>query len=398
MDTLSLIPEKLTNENRLLLACAREVWTARQLEEARASISGGVDWTLLRGRAREHGLSPLLYWHLQQNFSSAVPSLAEQRQEFFANGVRNLSLTASLLDVLDALNAAGLSALAYKGPALAASLYGDINLRQMWDLDVLVDASSFPAARKVLGGLGYHPVFAHSRKQEAARMRSDCECEFFNSERNVMLDLHWQITAPHLAQRFCFENLWNRRRTVAIGQKPVSTLSAEDTTLVLAVHGGKHMWKRLSWLADFAESLRQDLNWHTLKSRASEAGAERMLWLALALAEGLLQAELPPEFVDAVRNDGKVRSIASEIARTLFESENGAEESEVRWLTLLRLADSRWSGVSSAARFAFGSGPREWEAIRLPDSLFAFYRLVRIATLVRRAPSFLIGGGRIRRG
>ena len=263
----------------------------------------------------------------------------------------------------------------------------------MSDLDVLVAAASFPAASQVLRKSGYHPAFAHSRKQEEARLRSDCECEFFNAEGNVMLDLHWQITAPHLAQRFRFEDLWNRRRTVTIGQKPVSTFSAEDTTLVLAVHGGKHLWQRLSWLADFAESLRQDLNWQMLKSRACAAGAERMLWLALALAQDLLQVEFPPEFAGAVSNDAGVQSIASEIARTLFENKNGAEESEVRWLTLLRLADSRWKGVSSAARFACGSGPREWEAVRLPDSLFAFYPLVRIVTLLRRAPSFLFAGG-----
>ena len=116
MDTLNLIPGKLTNENRLLLACARKVLTAHYLEEARTAVSGGVDWTLLRRRAQDHGLSPLLYWHLQQNFPLAVPSLPEQRQDFFANSVRNLLLSASLLNALDALNAAGLVRWLTKAP------------------------------------------------------------------------------------------------------------------------------------------------------------------------------------------------------------------------------------------------------------------------------------------
>src|SRR5579872_4347397 len=64
LDTLRLIPGNLTNENRLLLACSHKILTDQQLEEARAALSGGVDWTLLRRKAQDHGLSPLLYWHL----------------------------------------------------------------------------------------------------------------------------------------------------------------------------------------------------------------------------------------------------------------------------------------------------------------------------------------------
>jgi hypothetical protein len=62
----------------------------------------------------------------------------------------------------------------------------------------------------------------------------------------------------------------------------------------------------------------------------------------------------------------------------------------------LQLADNRWDGMRSAARFALGSGPREWQAVRLPDSLFGFYPLVRIAALLRNAPSFLFTGRRSR--
>jgi hypothetical protein len=400
LQTLRFILEELTNEYRLLLACARKVLTTQQLEEAGSAIAGGVDWDVLGRHAENHGLSPLLYWHLQRNFPLAVPARQEQRLKFLENSVRNLSLSAALLNILEALRAAGIRALAYKGPALATLLYGDITLREMSDLDILIDRASFPAAREVLTGLGYQPAFVHSRKQEEARLRSDCECEFSASNGKVMVDLHWQITAPHLAQRFRFDDLWHRRRMVTLGQKSIPTFSAEDTALVLAVHGGKHLWQRLSWLADFAESLRQNLDWQALRSRARDARAERMLLLALALAEDVIQVQLPSEFAAAIRDDDDVQTFAAGIARKLFEdkyeNQNDAEQSPVRWLTLLQLADNRWDGMRSAARFALGSGPREWQAVRLPDSLFGFYPLVRIAGLLRNAPSFLFTGRRSR--
>jgi hypothetical protein len=405
LQTLRLIPAELTNEYRLLLVCARKDLTAQQLEAANSAISSGVDWDLLTRLAEEHGLSPLLYWHLQRSFPTQVPNGQRQHLKVFENNRRNLSLSAALLRLLDALQDAGIRALAYKGPALATLLYGDVTLRQMSDLDILIDGASFHAAREVVMGLGYQPAFVHSRKQEEARLRSDCECEFSDAGGKLMVDLHWQITASHLAQRFCFDEFWQRRRIVTIGPGSVPTFSAGDTALVLAVHGGKHLWQRLGWLADFAESLRHDLDWQTLRMKAHNARAERMLLLALALAKDIVQVEIPAELTAAIKDDTAVQALAATIAKNLFGEQNLADENKkrekdqndaegnpVRWLTMLQLADSRWDGMRSAVHFALSSGPREWQAVRLPDSLFGLYHVVRIATLLRNVPSFFSRG------
>ena len=416
---MKLIPEELPNEHRLLLICARKVLTPPQLERAGAAIAAGLDWDLLSRHAQHHGMSPLLYSHLQRNFPLAASTRAEPRLKLLETGVRNLFLSAALLKILGALQTAGIRALAYKGPALAVSLYGDIKLREMSDLDILIDHASFPEAREVLVQLGYQPAYGYSRKQQEARLRSDCQCEFSSSDGNLLVDLHWQITAPHLAHRFRFEDLWDRRRAVTLGQKSIPTFSAEDTALLLAVHGGKHLWERLSWLADFAESLRQapphfqkmenrGFDWHELKLRAREARAERMLLLALALAEDVMQVQIPPEFSAAISNDDVVQATAASIARKFFEDFKDKDKDKdadtedkpslqpapERWLTLVQLADSRWDGIRSAAGFALASGPREWQIIRLPDSLFAFYRLLRLATVLRNAPTFFFPGRR----
>ncbi len=396
LPTSKFIPAGLSNENRLLLSCARKVLTARHLEQARSAIAGGLAWDLLDRSAREHRLSALLDWHLQQNFPLAAAASQSRRRQFFENNARYLLLSAALLKVMEALHAAEIRALAYKGPALSALLYGDIALREMSDLDVLIDRATFSASREVLTGIGYQPVFALTRKQEKARLRSDCECEFTASDQKVMVDLHWQVTAPHLAQRFRFDDLWDRRRKVTVGQELIPTLSAEDTALILAVHGGKHLWDRLSLLADFAQSLRQVLDWQALRSRAREARAERMLFLALALAEDIFEIQIPSELSAAIEEDAGVQSVALRIALRLFDDKdsNDAAQSGSRWLTLWQLADNRWEGARRAARFAVGSGPREWQAVRLPDSLFGLYRLLRIASLLRSAPAFFSLGRR----
>lgn len=383
------ILDDLSNEYRLLLACARPDLTAPQIEQAHSAIAGGVDWALLGRHADRHGLSTLLSRNIKLHFPLEVSAPQQQRQKSFQHDVGNLFLAGALLKILYAFRASGIRALAYKGPALAALLYGDITLREMSDLDILIEPGSIHAARNVLIELGYQPAFTLTRKQEEARLKSDCESEF--SDGRAVVDLHWRITPPHLPPRFSFDALWQRRRDVTISQNVVPTFSAEDTVLVLAVHGGKHLWPRLSWLADFSRSLQSNLDWSSIGAMAQEARAERMLLLALALARDIFDVQIFPEFSTAIRRDKAVQSVADHIAKNFFSDHesNAADQSSVRWAALFQLADSRWDGFRSAARFAFDSGPREWQAARLPDSFFSFYRLLRIAVLLRNTPAVL---------
>lgn len=379
----------LSNEYQLLLACARRSLNQQDIARAYSIIAAGVDWNRVCRSADRHGLFPLLFHHLQGNFPDTVPNLGEHKQRFLRDAVHKLFLSRILLRLLQALEAAGIRALAYKGPALATVLYGDIALREMSDLDILIDPASFSAARKVLIGLGYQPQFRHTHKQEQACLHSDCELLFHSSDGNVAVDLHWAITPPHLAPRLSFDELWQRRRLVSLGSQSVPTFSAEDTTLLLAIHGGKHLWQRLSWLADFAESQRQDLNWHVLRQRARNARAERMLSLGLVLTNRIFDKPLPPESKAEIEQDATVGRISENVARTVFDDGNGGESDRVRWLTMVYLADTRWEGLRCGARFALASGPREWQAVRLPDSLFSIYTLIRLATVFRTTFSVL---------
>ena len=72
-----------------------------------------------------------------------------------ASGRHGLLCSATLLDVLDILHAAGVAALPLKGPVLAAALYPDSALRPFSDLDILVRRPQVPAALQALARNGY---------------------------------------------------------------------------------------------------------------------------------------------------------------------------------------------------------------------------------------------------
>jgi Uncharacterised nucleotidyltransferase len=386
------IVDSLTNEPRLLTTCARATLRPEDVATIRALCKSALNWEVLLESANRHGISPLLYWHLREQISQTANSAPMQllRARFEKNAYRNLFLTGELLKVLDAFKDGDIRVLAYKGPVQAALLYGNLALREMSDLDLLIEPATFPTARKLLLGLGFRPALTLTPKQEASRLRSDCEYEFVGADGTVCLDLHWNIAPPHMGQRFYFDDLWEHRATLFLGGRRLATFSAEDLVVILAVHGGKHLWERLCWLSDFTKCLQaSNLDWAVLRTRARAARAERMLWLALLLAQGVMGVQLPAQLSTAVNADMALRDIAARLERNLFRPELNVETEVARWLALLRLSDSRWDRIRSVARFAFGSGPREWQTVSLPDSLFAFYPLLRIAALLRHAPSLL---------
>ena len=384
------VVDSLTNEPRLLIACARATLRPEDVATIRALCKCALNWEVLLGSADRHGISPLLYRHLREQISQTAPSAPMEllRARFEKNAYRNLFLTGELLKVLDAFRDANIRVLAYKGPVQAALLYGNLALREISDLDLLIDPATFPAARKLVLGLGFVPALTLSPKQEASRLRSDCESEFVGPDGTICLDLHWNIAPPHMGQCFYFDDLWQRRGTLLLGGRSLATFSAEDLVVILAVHGGKHLWERLCWLSDFAKCLQApNLDWAILRTRARAARAENMLLLALSLAQGVIGVQLPADLSTAVNADMVLQSIATGIERNLFRTELNVETDVARWLALLRLSDHGWDRVRGVARFAFGSGPREWQTVSLPDSLFAFYPILRIAALLRHAPS-----------
>jgi len=62
------------------------------------------------------------------------------------------------------------------------------------------------------------------------------------------------------------------------------------------------------------------------------------------------------------------------------------EEQQVSYFRLMmRLRERRADRVRFLTRLTFTPGPGEWEAVRLPKSLFPLYRVVRLARLAARS-------------
>lgn len=308
-------------EDQLLLVCSRTNVSSDQKEEIKRIVAGPLDWAIVLEQARRHCVVPLVQRSLHFATSHNVP---HEVQDLLQKAVRqiafhNLQRTRELIRVLHLFEAHNIQALPFKGPVLAAHIYGNLTLRQFADLDIMIKKRDLVHARSLLLQEGYTPDKALANVEDlSAFAAKNHDYRMWRGE-SVMLELAWQLQTRPFAFPPLNDDWWQTLGLKPFGGYQIRTLTTEQLLLLLCVHGSKHMWERLIWVCDVAEILRtQQIDWSLLCSEARRLNVERMLRLGLSVAHELLDAPLPEDILQATTADTTISKLRSHALELLF--------------------------------------------------------------------------------
>jgi hypothetical protein len=379
----------LRREDELVLLCARtqvDEQTSARIQAIAASPEE-VDWDYLYALARRHSVVPLVYFQLNANAVPVPPDkLARFKDNYQSNAARNLLLTAELGNVLQSLEAAGIEAVPYKGPALAVYAYGNLMLRRFVDLDILVRKADVSRAKEILMSEGFVCGAPWTSAQQALLLRTQHNLAMSREAGRLVVELHWEVVSGLFASSLQAEEFWGRLSTMTLNNATVKSLATEDLLLSLCVHGSKHLWERLAWICDVAQIMKSQevIDWDTLFQRAEATGSARMLLLGLSLANNLLDAPLPAQAQSRVESDSVVPGLVSEVSRRLFAS------GEPMAITIGQSFRFNWavrSDLSSRLRYCrllLQPTDADIETLPLPRPLSFVYYLMRPFGLLKR--------------
>ena len=330
-----------------MLCCGRICPDQASAERIRILLNLDLDWAYLTGLATRLKTKPLLFWNLQACGSEFVPPtvLNQLKNSFQNNAWFNHFLSQKVADLVEMFQQNGISVIPFKGVSLAASLYGDLTLRQTGDLDMLVSPKNFQQARELLIGQDFKPRVAADNESVSDQLAYHDET-FTKTDKGrfIWLDLHRQLMPPYYPFSPTFEALWSRCRPMSLAGRSVPDLSVEDLLHYLCVHGGRHTWSELRWLTDVAELVdlhQETLDWTGIMNQAEVYGIRRMLMLGLFLAHNLLNAAVPAPVLTEANSDSAVRSLAGNVTSNLFQKEKATKNDPVRrFLFRLRALDS----------------------------------------------------------
>ena len=377
---------QFSKEFELLCACAGVELSPERLARIAGWKAGELDWSELLRRAEHHGVLPLVARNLSAQAHGLPSDILQSLQTAFeANVRRNLWFAGELLRIVDQFEQKQLRAIPYKGPFLAESVYGDVALRNFGDLDFLISSDEFEQAKLALGELGYRPSKEMSPAVERFWLRNGYECPFDGASGKYLVELQWRLLPRFYSVDLRVEELLARAGTTSLAGHEVASLSAEDSLLVLCLHAAKHLWMRLIWVCDIAETMRtRAIDWELVGTRARELGVLRMLAVSLFLVQVLFGTSLPAPAQAIIDGDSKVRWLGEEMAERLARSATYDFESTEYYRWILKLRERRRDQVRYLWRLAWTPGEGDIAAVRLPEKLFSLYRVVRAVRLMRK--------------
>jgi Uncharacterised nucleotidyltransferase len=357
------VSSHLSNSNstewRVLLDCANPNVTLLALRPEQTS---SLDWSRLLALAGDQGLLPLLTQKLSHSGAGVIPSDAQQTLKSFfrEQTIFDLRMLAELYRILDRFTAQGISVMVTKGPVLAQRCYGFSFARQYTDLDFVLRDADILRATEMLISLGYDSKVPPSAIRAG---RPAGEYAFTQLATKLLVELHTEKTFRYYPQPLSIEKLLRRKTNVPLGEQGVPALSVEDELLLISIHGAKHFWERLLWIADVAALITHEpIDWDRAAAIARAVDAQRMLRLGMLLAKNVTGATLPASVqIDAESDAGAVR-LARQIADRLLHADEQPMSLLSRALFRIKMRGGGFPGFSYLLRLSLSPTEEDWLA------------------------------------
>jgi len=280
----------LSPENKLLLYCAQTKVAEGMLNQIKDLLGRPLNWEEVLRSALGHGIAPLLYHNLngiQERRFIPQNVIVKLEEAYQGNIARNMYLYAELSKILDAFRGKGLQVIILKGAALAKTVYKDIGLRSMSDLDLLVKKKDLPGIKEIMYDLHYGKKNGYS---EEYYQENHFHLPLYIHPDKPTIEIHWHIVRdPSLID---IDKWWARARVLTIGSCQAMMPSPEDILIHLCLHLFNHGYKTilLRDLCDISETLRyyrKEMNWNQLQDEINRFEIQKPVYTILSLLNEL---------------------------------------------------------------------------------------------------------------
>lgn len=301
----------LSIEDKLLLRCSKINIDSDKSQLLKETLHRDLNWDYILKEAQESGVSSLLYRNLKDNNEdNIIPGevIRELRTAYFNTTANNIFLLRELNKILNVFVEEKISVMALKGAALLEAIYGDIGLRPMGDIDLLIKKNELHRIDKNLKKLGFSPLcnwLDYSDYIDIPTFQYTNSVHYIKGqgEMPVVLDLHWHIigtTVPIYSYGpIDVERLWQGARQATIAGVRTSILAPHHLLIHLSEHMLRHSYDRSILFCDIFEAINcysnNGLDWESLIQDTVEFNLNKPGYYGLYFTSRFLDEEMPED-------------------------------------------------------------------------------------------------------
>lgn len=282
-------------------------------------------WPEIVSQAFEHRIAGLAYRCLTAPRAATPPPAAmikELREAHSLIALRNALTLQHATEVVAALAGVGIPTLFLKGLHLTRTVYTELGLRSMADIDLMVPRPQLEQAERVLLDLGYGQRPRLDVTRQAARLH---HLERLEKPDAATVELHHAIEVPTSPFAIDRETLWQRVQPIALNGTTAYGLADEHLLIHLCLHlAYHHGFKRspLKALIDVTTLLERRAGafpWAEVVAASRAWGTDRFVYTTLELASRILGASVPRDVLARLAHNAEDDVIVETAARLITD-------------------------------------------------------------------------------
>ena len=292
-----------------------------------------IDWLRLKRLSGMHGVRPLLshgmsLWKDKEYIPREIfDELAGMRKQ---RSLINMDHAREMVRLIRLLAQRGVELIPYKGVVLGQEAYGDMGLREMSDIDLLMELDKFEEIREILLGRNYVPSKNVPKDFETIFFKQNFEYNFdlYEGEhRKYHVEPHWKIGFRRWQTDLTYSDIYPFTQKRSFFGTELNMLTPEGLLLTTSLHhGGEDRWNQLKYVCDIAAILftcQKELNWDLLLQESERFKVRNIVLLGVCLAVKIFDAPVPDQVIK-LTSKRKIQKLSQRVLEDLWQGMHSA--------------------------------------------------------------------------
>ena len=243
------------------------------------------------------GIAPLVY-HNKAHYNLTAGLLGTVTAAYHRTLLRSMRLSAAFQEIANVCAAQGIEIIPLKGIYLSEALYGNIGLRLMSDMDILVKEHEAMACINAIRQLGY---------SQADQYDSDLGTEIVHYEPLVKngLSVEIHIKLHRIIEKYSLSPtlLWQHAKPARVHGCDVLSLDMYDTLIFCCLHLDRHFQNKGIQFTGYADMVNllsdssKDFDFNILENRCKMYNCSQEVYIHMLLVHKYMHIDLPERFL-----------------------------------------------------------------------------------------------------
>lgn len=291
------------NEWGLLVFLCKLGFVQRDVDAYSVLSLKNINWPVLIQYAKFHRVRSLVHqgiMHWSQKDDVPEDILGQLKNVHRQRSYTNLDHAKEMIQLIRLLTEKGVEVIPYKGVILGQEAYGNIGLRDMSDIDLLMNLSDFGVIRDVLLNRDYLPSKHVPEEFEANFFQQNFEYNFDlyeGEQRKYHVEPHWKIGFKRWQTDLDLGDIIPLTQKRSFFGTPVNMLTPEGLLITTCLHhGGEDRWNSLKYLCDVAAILfkfEKEIDWTLLLDECKKFKVTNIVLLGIGAARNTFEVPIP---------------------------------------------------------------------------------------------------------